>query len=252
MVDALFDICARNAATIEKIDCFKNWIRSCVRPLLPHGALVCVHGRTHGLGVSVEYVVTVDFPVKYLLAIRNSSGHMDTPIARLWYQHQAPIFFDANHPLVDMPETWFEHFSKHSLSNIAADGVLDKPRCLATYFSFHQLPALNEMELRCTFKILTPLLHETITRVVRHDQKRADSIECNYRLLTNREQEIATFISHGKSNGVIAQLLCLSENTVRNHVSRIFDKTGCSNRAGLANIVLLHEQSQFGIGMKVL
>ncbi len=69
MVDTLFDSCARNAATIEKIDCFKNWIRTCVRPLLPHGALACVHGRTHGLGVSVEYIVTVDFPVEYLSSL---------------------------------------------------------------------------------------------------------------------------------------------------------------------------------------
>lgn len=248
----LFDSCARKAESIKEIGCFKSWIRTCVRPLLPHGALACVHGRTYGVGVSLDYVVTVDYPVEHLQAIRNSSGHMDTPLARLWFEQQAPVFFDANHPSIDIPANWLGHFRKHGLRNTAADGVMDKPSCIATYFSFHQLPALNEMVLCSTFKMLTPLLHETFTRVVRNHKEMTASVAYNYNLLTGREQEIATYISQGKSNGHIALLLGVAESTIRNHVSRILDKTGCNNRAGLATAVILQEQNQFGMGTKVL
>ena len=48
--------------------------------------------------------------------------------------------------------------------------------------------------------------------------------------LTRREEEIAMFLSEGRSNGEIAELLQLSENTVRFHVSNILKKTGMKDR----------------------
>ena len=52
--------------------------------------------------------------------------------------------------------------------------------------------------------------------------------------LTFRERQIAKFISEGKRNRDIAWLLHLSEKTVRNHVSTIFDKLGVSSRLEVA------------------
>ena len=48
--------------------------------------------------------------------------------------------------------------------------------------------------------------------------------------LTRREEEIAYYISQGKSNGEIAALVNLSESTVRFHVANILKKTGLSSR----------------------
>lgn len=248
----LFDLCVREAAQVHEIDSFKKWIRHFVRPLLTHGALACVHGRLYGVGVSLDYVVTIDYPVAHLTSIRNASGHMDTPLARRWFEQQEPVFFDASHPSADTPQAWLSHFRKHGLVNAAADGVLDKANCIATYFSFHQLPTLDEVPLRATFQTLTPLLHEVFARVIRLHQERTAQLTNHYSLLSGREQEIAIWISQGKSNSDIAALLGVSENTIRNHVSRIFDKTGCNNRAGLAAAMILQEQHRFGMGTKVL
>lgn len=248
----LFDVCVREAAHVTGIDSFKEWTRNSVRPLLAHGTLACVHGRLYGVGVSLDYVVTVDYPVEHLTAIRNASGHMDTPLARRWFEQQAPVFFDASSPPTDTSQAWLGHFRKHGLVNAAADGVLDKVGCIATYFSFHRLPMLDEATLRATFQILTPLLHEVFARVIRLHQERTAPLINYYSFLTSREQEIAMWVSQGKSNGDIAMLLEVSENTVRNHVSRILDKTGCGNRAGLAAAIVLQEQHRFGMGTKVL
>jgi transcriptional regulator EpsA len=49
-------------------------------------------------------------------------------------------------------------------------------------------------------------------------------------LLSVREEEITYWVCQGKSNGQIAQILSISVNTVKNHVHRIFDKLGASNR----------------------
>ena len=48
--------------------------------------------------------------------------------------------------------------------------------------------------------------------------------------LTKRECEIAILICQGMSNGEIAESLCISEATVKKHVSNIFEKLGCSKR----------------------
>ncbi len=47
---------------------------------------------------------------------------------------------------------------------------------------------------------------------------------------TRREEEIARFLSEGRSNGEIADELRLSESTVRFHVSNILKKTGMKDR----------------------
>ena len=49
--------------------------------------------------------------------------------------------------------------------------------------------------------------------------------------LTDRELEILQLIAAGRSNGEIAGLLVVSDKTVRNHVSNVFDKLGVWTRA---------------------
>jgi pimeloyl-ACP methyl ester carboxylesterase/DNA-binding CsgD family transcriptional regulator len=49
--------------------------------------------------------------------------------------------------------------------------------------------------------------------------------------LSPREREVLTLISEGLSNAEIAERLSISEKTVRNHVSNLFDKLGVWTRA---------------------
>ncbi|MCC6382606.1 MAG: response regulator transcription factor [Dehalococcoidia bacterium] len=50
--------------------------------------------------------------------------------------------------------------------------------------------------------------------------------------LSPRELEVLQLVAEGLSNREIAERLVLSERTVINHVSHIFEKTGVENRAG--------------------
>jgi DNA-binding NarL/FixJ family response regulator len=59
-------------------------------------------------------------------------------------------------------------------------------------------------------------------------------------LLSRREQEIVSKVAEGMRNREIAELLHLSEHTVKNHLFRIFERLGISNRAEL--ILYLHSQ----------
>lgn len=69
------------------------------------------------------------------------------------------------------------------------------------------------------------------------DKKRTDralvvSTRCTSSL-TDRERGIISLLGKGLSNRDIASQLCISETTVRHHLTSIFDKLGVSNRQKL-------------------
>lgn len=59
--------------------------------------------------------------------------------------------------------------------------------------------------------------------------------------LTKRECEIAILVCQGMSNGEIAESLCISEATVKKHISNIFEKLGCSRREQVRLRLFLEE-----------
>jgi DNA-binding NarL/FixJ family response regulator len=58
--------------------------------------------------------------------------------------------------------------------------------------------------------------------------------------LTEREVDVLRLMARGLSNGEIASRLCLSEGTVRNHVSAILTKMDVSDRTQAAVIAIQH------------
>jgi two-component system, NarL family, nitrate/nitrite response regulator NarL len=52
--------------------------------------------------------------------------------------------------------------------------------------------------------------------------------------LTPREREVLTFVVQGCGNKEIAQRLAVSEETIKHHLTRMFDKVGAANRLELA------------------
>ncbi|MDD7114958.1 MAG: response regulator transcription factor [Lachnospiraceae bacterium] len=51
---------------------------------------------------------------------------------------------------------------------------------------------------------------------------------------TERELQVLRFMTTGVPNAVIAEKLGIAENTVKNHIRHMMEKTGCKNRTELA------------------
>lgn len=62
----------------------------------------------------------------------------------------------------------------------------------------------------------------------------AEPVPRRFQTLTDREREIVALVAGGLDNQAIARRLCLSEGTVRNHISAILAKTNLANRTQLA------------------
>lgn len=65
--------------------------------------------------------------------------------------------------------------------------------------------------------------------------------------LTKREEEIVTLVAKGLTSQDIAKKLFISPRTVETHRSRIMDKLGVNNAAGLVRFALLHA-TYFNVG----
>jgi DNA-binding CsgD family transcriptional regulator len=56
--------------------------------------------------------------------------------------------------------------------------------------------------------------------------------------LSGRERELVTLVAQGRTDADIAGQLYISIRTVRSHLDRIRDKTGCRRRADLTRLAL--------------
>jgi two-component system, NarL family, response regulator DevR len=85
---------------------------------------------------------------------------------------------------------------------------------------------------------LDPSLTQRVFTEVRRSIQREEASAFNE--LTNQEMHVLDAISEGKTNREIAEILFLSEGTVRNYVSSILSKLGVSNRAEAAAYAIQH------------
>jgi len=76
---------------------------------------------------------------------------------------------------------------------------------------------------------VAPVIFELVARGENHDP--ATRRESGPDALTEREREVMTSISRGRSNRDIATELVISEKTVKNHIRAIYDKLGVGSRA---------------------
>lgn len=78
--------------------------------------------------------------------------------------------------------------------------------------------------------ILDPAVSENVLgKMLNNNEKKSDDG------LSPRESNILELLSTGKSNREIAEILSISENTVRNYISSMFKKINVTNRTEAAN-----------------
>lgn len=237
------------ASGVRTVADFKQWTRDCIRPILPHEALLCGLGHLHAAGVAIEYLVLVDYPAAHLEAIRNRAGAIDSPIVRRWLAKPEPLMFDAEHPWPDTPEGWLESFRRHDLRNLVAHAIADPHRSLGSYHGFCHIPERPGQRHLDLIRTLAPVMHEVLYRAIDYygTEREPDPV------LTEREREILQWVSHGKTNAEIASLVGLSETTVKHYISGVFNKLSVSNRSQLVRrLVKMESQKTPGAGTRLL
>lgn len=228
---------------VRTVDDFKHWIKTSVRPILPHKSLICGLGHLHAGGVGLDCLITIDFPVGHIQTIRNRVGAIDTPILRRWLATQEPVYFDAEHPWPGIPETWLNSFRRHGLRNVLAHAMYDRDRCVGTYHSVFQIPDRPDALYIDTLRRLVPILHELLCRVI-GSHNTDHRFSARFSALTERERDVLRWLRFGKTNGEIAHLAAMSESTVKHHLTRIYEKLGVETRLQLVRRLAEFESRQ--------
>lgn len=87
--------------------------------------------------------------------------------------------------------------------------------------------------------LLEPLLADRLlAEFTTLAQRKEESTETSLTVLSPREKEILRMVADGKPNKIIADELDISEHTVRNHISNIFQKLHVNNRTEATVIAL--------------
>ena len=86
--------------------------------------------------------------------------------------------------------------------------------------------------------LLDPAVTARLLSRVRENERKAE--EDAFRDLSNREMDVLALLARGKTNAEIGQSLNLSEKTVGNYVSTMFEKLHLNNRIELAAYAFEH------------
>jgi DNA-binding NarL/FixJ family response regulator len=88
--------------------------------------------------------------------------------------------------------------------------------------------------------IIREVVNHNIVSVLPPPDPFADAPSAGRRPLSEREREIVTLVADGLTNARIGQQLCVTEQTVKFHLSNVYRKLGVSNRTEASRHVHLH------------
>lgn len=141
--------------------------------------------------------------------------------------------------------SWCTPKAKQLLSELMPDGNASTP-CLPASIVTQLLQTrsvaassgrltLQVGERRLEISLVSRIGHDEILFRVAEINTRADEQVLQTRLsLTSRESEVLLWISRGKSNREIGEILSISPRTVNKHLEQVFVKLGVENRAAAA------------------
>lgn len=229
-----------SASSVRTVEDFKKWARRHLRAALPHEAGLFGLGHLHAAGVGIDYVILVDCPSEYVDAIRNRAGAIDTPLVRRWLAEREPQMFDADNPWPEAPREWLDNFRRFGWRNAIGHAQQDDTRCVGSYHNLYNVSGAPNASHAQILREVVPLLHELLYRVI-DNLVTTDRVVGGSSALTDREREVIRWLRLGKTNAQIANLMQISETTVKHHLTTIFEKFDVSNRAQLVRLLVEHD-----------
>ena len=208
--------------------------------LLPVGAAVVGVGVARPQGVTRFEIIPVRFPEAHLHYLRQPESGLSSPMIRLWLERREPVLFTLNEAQPGLPEDWLASFQSCCLEKCLAHGVHELSSDVSSYFAFCRLPHLTVRHADL-LRLLAPHLHEAVIRLTASALRGGSAAAAH---LTRRERETLSWLYLGKTNWEIGCILGISEKTVKNRMSAVFDKLGASNRTQL--LVKISEMGLLG------
>ncbi len=223
------------------------WLQNSVSEYIPHDMLLAVSGDFDPQATESKFhydVVSNIGGISSQSAMALSAEMKDcvTYLYRLWLNNDCH-WYALNH----IKETEFYNIFKtvypeqsHELNSLLVYGVngfYAGNVCMYILFSKQNAFEVQNESL----KLLMPHVDHTLRRIQHVDYLNPSirtEVPVSLSSLSLRELEVINWIKYGKTNQEIAQILNISQNTVKSHLKRIFQKLNIGRRAQAVALLL--------------
>lgn len=211
-----------------------------VQALLPFGALAGGRGRIEGGHLVPEVLLTHAFSSDELDAAQQAGRGFDSAILGRWLETRRPLALEFNRACDAFPRAAVAQARRLDFGHVLAHGHQALGDQAITYFSFHALERPVTEAHRALLARLMPHLHRATGRIQgqratppeprgpKHAPEPPAAPE-----LTRRQQEILRWLSRGKTNWEISQIMGTSEANVKYHLSNLMRREAVHSRASL-------------------
>lgn len=227
---------------LKSIQEFKQFIQDNFRKFLPHKMALCGVGDLKS--GKVTRLINIDFPDSFISYAVQADQTIQSPLAKTWLVFRKPIILQVDDNIRELDIQFLNMIKRCKINSIASHGVVGPYGQCFSYFSFANIDNLSKAKIRTILLTFVPILHNTFSRIltqsssIDNEEKLISAYEktlINSKFdsmmsLTHRENEILNWMSIGKTNWEMAQILGISHNTVNNHIKSIFKRLNVNNR----------------------
>jgi DNA-binding CsgD family transcriptional regulator len=208
----------------------KAWLDQELRQFFPYTGLFLAHGDMVAGQIKATHWLSVGYEEDYLNKVVSVFELQQRGCLQWWLAHREPFCIDPELPPAYASRYEIDEIKQLGLKNIAAHGVLNVRANAGTYFSFSGVKGKPSPWHLQALKILSPVLNDLFLAYIA-----AEPMVSHAALIamTPRQREILRLLVAGLSDKVIANQLHISEKTVRNQLSAVYQHVGVRNRAQL-------------------
>jgi len=245
----IFSVIQRSYKIDKHIDFFV-WLQNSVSEFIPHDMLLAVWGDFSDQSADRKfyYGVTSNVDGMSTQGVIDASAAVNDCVAylyQLWLNNDRH-WYTLNHTketqFYSMFKTVFPTQS-HELNSLLVYSVSDfrsGNECLYIFFSKQ-----NAFEVQnVAMNLLMPHIDHTLRKIQHLDYLNPafkTEVPMSLSSLSLRELEVVNWIRFGKTNQEIAQILNISQNTVKSHLKRIFQKLNVGRRAQAVALLVSQE-----------
>jgi transcriptional regulator EpsA len=220
------------ASKIAKRAEFFSWVQGVFQGVIAHEVLICGLAFPGTNGLRFEWLGSYPMATERFAELCSTDRGLMYRAIRVWHERGgSPLLLDAAAPdawsgeateLLDLLRQW-------DLLNLMAHGLPGLDGRPAGFFALCKLPSVPAQREARMMRMLIPYLYSSWLRAnceIGSQSREHDGSPS----LTQREVEILDWMQKGKSNSEIAEILGISQLTVKNHVQKILRKLGAHNR----------------------
>ncbi|MFA7351187.1 MAG: XrtB/PEP-CTERM-associated transcriptional regulator EpsA [Methylotenera sp.] len=230
----------QHAEHIETHFDFFQWMQNNITSLIPHDALVVAWGdfSDKRIGKNLSYDVTSHLEgvnTSALWAILDQIGVCTTHLHKRWVNNgrQWYVIDGLNGMAAEYDFKTIFPGNRNEMCSILVYGVTDcrsKNECLYVFLGKQKSFEVNGLAMPLLMAHIDYALRK-ITPLAPADSSEKCSPVVSLSSLSEREQEVIDWIKTGKTNQEIGMILNISQNTVKSHLKRIFQKLNVGKRA---------------------